>query len=303
MSAYCYRLLISESKVACNKSDVWDASGKENHRESTRILSRMELGLVVEGSPQRPGQDSRPWSTKGGTERVAVLEYLPANSRRGSEVAVQLIDTIEIWGRFGPPYEYSKALMPGNKVYLRVRALGKTLTNKIDAIATLPSPDLDKCAQQFKIQKMRTTCNSASSTDKGYTGHGVNAHTSKPTFRPPKPGITEAVALITPVVRQITRGVSPRRRRGLFPLALGAKRRPDTLEILVSELRKRLSKTALELVSKGIGAALFPVGVKWGWREFRSTQLLTFRVCLGSVGLYHQEQVSSGVRKKGLLPG
>ncbi len=46
---------------------------------------------------------------------------------------------IEIWGCFGPLDEYSKALMPGNKVYLRVRALGKTLTNRIDAIATLPS--------------------------------------------------------------------------------------------------------------------------------------------------------------------
>ncbi len=36
-------------------------------------------------------QDSRPWSTKGVTERVAVLEYLPVNLGRGSEVAVQMI--------------------------------------------------------------------------------------------------------------------------------------------------------------------------------------------------------------------
>lgn len=43
---------------------------------------------------------------------------------------------IEIWGCFGTLDEYSKALMSGNKVYLRVR--DKTLTNRpgIDAIAT-----------------------------------------------------------------------------------------------------------------------------------------------------------------------
>ena len=58
-------------------------------------------------------------------------------------------DMIEIWGCFGTLDEYSKALMPENRVYLRAR--GKTLTNRpgIDAIATLVLvPCSYKCAQQ-----------------------------------------------------------------------------------------------------------------------------------------------------------
>ena len=146
---------------------------------------------------------------------------------------------IEIWGCFGPLDECSKALMPANKVHLRVNALGKTLTNRTDAITRSLVLYLTVTSARNNVSCERTTRNLASRTmwaDKGSTHPGANLQTNKegrPTFC--LPGSTEPIALITPARRETNYSwrMLPRGRRGhpcmagLFPLALGAKRRPE----------------------------------------------------------------------------
>ncbi len=89
----------------------------------------MELGHVVEGSTQRRGHGALKGCTTSCGVRVPACKL--GKRWRGRRAN----DLIEIWGCFGPLYEYSKALMPETK--FAVRALDETWTNRIGVMATL----------------------------------------------------------------------------------------------------------------------------------------------------------------------
>ena len=102
---------------------------------------------------------------------------------------------------------------------------------------SLVVPYSSKCTQHIETRKDASKQPAISpreqrQEDEGSTRSGANAQTNKegrPTFRPPKAGSTEAVALITPARRETNYSwrMLPRGRRdhsslaGLFPLALG----------------------------------------------------------------------------------